>query len=71
MKKLLAKYRTILAVVIGLSFTILCLFYTGPVRIPVIIIWIPELLGWEIFSLLMGLLIGYIFYCWFTPDKEI
>ena len=70
MKEFISRYAIIFSVLFGLLVALF--FYIYPlhsesVPVPVLLMWIPELFGWEVFSLVVGGVLGLFFYWCFKP----
>ena len=70
MKEFISRYVIVFSVLFGLLVTLFFYFYTlhsPTVSIPVLLMWIPELFGWGVFSLVAGGVLGLFFYWCFKP----
>lgn len=70
MKQLFNNFAWLLAMLVSIVTLFFFLSIDGPIRMPVILIWIPELFGWEVFSALMAMSLGSISYLFFKGDKH-
>lgn len=70
MKKLLNKFPLLFAILVGIAVIVFFMSIDGPVRMPVLLIWIPELFGWEVFSAFMGLVIGTASFLFFKGGAD-
>ena len=63
-KKFLNKYAIIISAIVSFGWILIFISYDGRLtfRIPVIIAWIPHLLGWDLFIILTGIMLGWVCY---------
>jgi hypothetical protein len=71
MKTLRKHFSKFLGVVTALLMIYIGLFDPPEkIRIPTIIAWLPKLVGWDSFFIIMGLVAGLIVWWLFKPENE-